>query len=333
MVPRRIVVLGAGAIGGPVAALLSQHRPPEQEVIAVARGAHGRAMRDHGLQILRPAPTERTPPVRLPVVADLSELSPFTDTDLVLLAVMGHHTRDAVAPIPVDVPIVSLQNGTGPLDELDRDGRPVIAGVVYVPAERRAPGQIALAGAPVPGAFLLGGWNAGGRAVHDRWGAWLAGQLVACGFRAEALDSGIASWVLAKVLGNLAGVVVALSDDDGTDALSQVLSLAQAEAEAVFAAAGLEWRTPAELAERIGPLTIEAVDGQPRVGGSTRHALCRGAPLETAMLHGPILEWGREHGVPTPVNRRLVALAERAGAERWTPGGLAPAELLAAVTR
>ena len=50
------------------------------------------------------------------------------------------------------------------------------------------------------------------------------------------------------------------------------------------------------------------VDGRARVGGSTRAALARGDLLETAWLHGPIVERGRALGVPTPVNEALIAL-------------------------
>ncbi len=252
---------------------------------------------------------------------------------------MGHHTRTAVDPLDPAVPIVSLQNGTHPLDVLGERGHPVIAGVVYVPAERLDPGVVALSGHPVPGTFLLGGWNPSGQTACAAMGDALATGLVAAGFRAACVEP-IAPWVRAKLLGNLAGIVVALSDatddDEGTGRLQAIVQAAQAEARAVFDAAGLSTRSPEELAERIGPLSIREVGGRPRVGGSTRHALRRrradpDTTLETAVLHGPILDLAAKHGLNTPVNRALIALADQAATEGWEPGAMAPETLAEAV--
>lgn len=298
----RLIVLGAGAIGAGIGGLLHTTGTP---VVLVARAAHGAAMAADGLDLRAPAGATR---VRLPVVGALQPLAPTPD-DLVLVCVMGHHTADAVAGLDPAVPVVSLQNGTAPLDVLASRGHAVTAGMVFVPAERRAPGVVVLSGDPVPGALLLGGWPSGGTAAAR----WLAPRLRDAGFRAEALDD-IAPWVHAKALANLGGIVVALCDDPPVD----VIEAARAEALAVHAAAGRTLPSVEALVERVGPLAVVPVDGQPRVGGSTRHALRRGDALETAALHGPVLEEGARLGVPTPVNAALVRLAEQA---RGTPAG------------
>ncbi len=72
---------------------------------------------------------------------------------------MGHDTDNVVANLPVDWPVVSFQNGIEPLESLR--GRPVVAAMLYVPAERRAPGVVALSGTPAPGDVFLGGWPRG----------------------------------------------------------------------------------------------------------------------------------------------------------------------------
>ena len=41
---------------------------------------------------------------------------------------------------------------------------------------------------------------------------------------------------------------------------------------------------------------------------------------------------GERHGVPTPVNRAITILAERAAAEGWAPERMSLAELEAALT-
>jgi 2-dehydropantoate 2-reductase len=81
---------------------------------------------------------------------------------------------------------------------------------------------------------------------------------------------------------------------------------------------------------RVGELRLAEVDGALRRGGSTRAALARGEPLETAALHGTVIALGRRAGLATPVNEALVALAERAFREGLRPGSMSPSSLRAA---
>lgn len=99
------------------------------------------------------------------------------------------------------------------------------------------------------------------------------------------------------------------------------------EARACFRAQGVEVVADEDFDARIGPMEVVAVDGLPRVGGSTRHALARGDRLETASLHGWFVDQGARLGVPTPLNAAVVALAARAMEERWAPSALSPVDL------
>lgn len=306
--PARVLVVGAGAIGAGVGALLFR---AGVDVTLIARGAHGRAMAHDGVDLRTPTGAER---IRVPVVARVEAISPRPD-DLVILSVMGQDTAEALAPIPPEVPVASMQNGSRPLDVIADRGHPLLAAVVFVPAVRRAPGVIALHGTPSPGGFLLGSWR-GAPAPHARW---LSEQLQAAGFVARVEDD-LGPWVRAKVLGNLAGIAVALCDAPPDD----LLQLARDEACAVWRAEGVQAQTVQALAKRTGHIGLAAVDGRDRVGGSTRQALSRGQALETPTLHDPIVDGGRRLGVPTPVNRALVTLARRAAAEGWEPGALSP---------
>ena len=305
----RLVILGAGAIGAGIGALLHE---AGTNVLLIARGPHRDAMATHGLDLRLPSGPRR---LRLPL-GTLQDLRPG---DLVLLATMGHDTIEATAALPAGWPVVSLQNGEAPLHALDR---PVIAAVVYVPAERRAPGVVVMAGSPYPGAILLGGWPSG--VVGPE--AALAEALRQAGFRTAIRDP-IAPWVRAKSLRNLGGALIALCDAPPAELVEALV----AEARAVYAAAGLPVANDADFDAAVGPLETVAVDGLPRVGGSTRHALSRGDRLETASLHGPIVALGRQWGVPTPRNTAIIALAEQAAAEGCPAGGMAPAALRAAL--
>jgi ketopantoate reductase len=44
-----------------------------------------------------------------------------------------------------------------------------------------------------------------------------------------------------------------------------------------------------------------------------------GAPVESAYLSGAIVELGARTGTPTPLNRALLTLSERAAREGWPP--------------
>lgn len=304
----RFVFLGAGAIGAGIGALVAA---AGRDVLLVARGAHGAAMARDGVDLRLPGGPRR---IRVPV-GEVGDVGP---ADLVVLCAMGHDTAEAVASLAPDRPIVSFQNGIAPLEALAP--RPVVAGMLYVPAERRAPGVVALAGTPAPGAVLMGRWPSGRVGVEGA----LADALAAAGFRAEVLDD-VAPWIRAKSLANLGGTAVALCDEPPRALVEAMV----AEARAVFAAAGAEVVPDDVFDARIGPMTVAAVDGTPRVGGSTRHALARGDRLETASLQGWFVREGERLGVPTPLNRGMVALSARAERERWRPGCLSPEELAA----
>ncbi len=297
----RLVVLGAGAIGAGIGGLLHE---AGADVLLVARGAHGEALASRGLDLRLPGGPKH---LQVPV----GRLDDVRAGDIVVLATMGHDTASAVASLPRDTVIVSFQNGIRPLDELA--GRPLIATMLYVPAERRAPGVVALAGTPAPGAIFLGGWPRGEVGPERA----LAAALVRAGFRVE-VKADIGPWVRAKALTNLGSAFVALCDDPPTPLIERCV----AEARACFAAEGVEVIPDEAFDAAIGPMQVAEVDGLPRVGGSTRHALARGDRLESEWLHGYFVALGARLGVPTPINAALVALADRAWRERWEPGSL-----------
>lgn len=318
--PRRVIVIGAGAIGAAVGALLFRVGVP---VVLVAGGRHGvgdhaRALRDAGVDLRFPDGARRLTPTRVPTVSSVAEAA-VTVEDLVLLATMGQDTSAAVQDLDPAVGVASFQNGLEPLDVLVARGHPTLAAMVYIPAERRGPGMIALPGVPVVGAVFLGEWGAPRPA---RWAAWLCDRLRAAGLRAEA-EPDIAPWIRAKLLTNLGGIVVALCDDAPFD----VIEAAVAEACAVWTAAGAPFETVEALITRVGPLSTALVDGRPRVGGSTRSALARGDALETASLHGSIVRAAHALGIPAPVNEALIRIAADAVRDRLVPGSMPPEEL------
>lgn len=134
-------------------------------------------------------------------------------------------------------------------------------------------------------------------------------------------------WKYTKLLLNLGNAVQALLSPDGR---SEVTDRARAEGEACLRAAGIDFASTADDAARRGDLLdVRDAGGTPRRGGSSWQSLQRRTgSIETDYLNGEIVLLGRQHGVPTPVNALLQALARQAAAAGATPGVLTAAEFL-----
>ncbi|MEQ1505069.1 MAG: 2-dehydropantoate 2-reductase, partial [Myxococcota bacterium] len=137
----RLVVVGAGAIGRAIAGLLADAGVP---VVLVDRRC-GPVPRPIDLRF-----PDRSRQVAVPRVGSVVAAAP-TAADLVAIAVMEHHTADVLDVLDPGVPVVSLQNGVTRLDRIADRGHPTLAGVVFLPAERRGIDAVALPGDPVPG--------------------------------------------------------------------------------------------------------------------------------------------------------------------------------------
>ncbi|MBV8219193.1 MAG: hypothetical protein JO325_12075, partial [Solirubrobacterales bacterium] len=105
----RIVIFGAGAIGGVVGAKLHQSGI---DVALIARGAHYEAIRDRGLTLEQPNAIT----LRLPIpVADAPDALDWSGDDVVMIATKSQDTTGALgalrAAAPATTPVVCLQNG------------------------------------------------------------------------------------------------------------------------------------------------------------------------------------------------------------------------------
>ncbi|HEX6417269.1 MAG TPA: 2-dehydropantoate 2-reductase [Acidimicrobiales bacterium] len=317
----RIVVLGAGAVGGLIGGRLAG---AGHDVTLVARGQHLRAMQRRGLT-LRSPDGAATVPVRAvgsPAEADLA------DGDVVVLAVKSQDTGEAVAALarvaPPGVAVVCAQNGVANERVALRAFPRVYGMVVMLPATHLEPGTVEAWCSPVTGLLDLGRFPAGVDATAEA----LAGALRGATFRAEARPD-IMRWKYRKLLLNLANAVEAVAAaDGGHDAL---VARAVAEGEAVLRAAGIDCASAEEDAARRRELPrIRPIAGRRRQGGSSWQSLARGlGSIETDYLNGEIVLLGRLHGVPTPTNELLQRLARQVATERRPPGSVPSGEILA----
>lgn len=103
----KIAVIGAGAVGGALAGILS--RAPDTQTSLLARGPHLAQIRDHGLRVSSP---DGDLTAHLPASDNPADLGP---QDVLLVTVKGHslpglapHLKPMIGP---DTVVVAVQNG------------------------------------------------------------------------------------------------------------------------------------------------------------------------------------------------------------------------------
>ncbi|MGZ6899572.1 MAG: ketopantoate reductase family protein [Acidimicrobiia bacterium] len=319
---RRIVIVGAGAVGGVLAARLVESGA---DVVAVARGEHAAAIARDGLVLADP---DREITVAVPVVERVAAVDLDPD-DLVLLAVKSQDTAavlaDLVAVADPSTAVACFQNGVGNERAVGAAFPNVLGAVVMMPATHLEPGRVVANSAPVPGLFDVGRADGGVDAATRH----LVAALAAAGFDARAVPD-VMRWKHTKLLMSVGNAVDALCPRD-RDAAA-LARRAKDEALAVYAAAGIGFASAAEEAERRGSLlTIRPVAGETRAGGSTWQSLARGlGAVEVEAFNGEIIRLGDAHGVATPVNRVLLERTLAAAAALELPGSVPAAELLGA---
>ncbi|MGC2243876.1 MAG: 2-dehydropantoate 2-reductase [Candidatus Aquilonibacter sp.] len=201
----RIVIVGAGAIGGYIAATLSR---AGMDVAAIARGAHLEAIRRDGITVVSSDLGQFT--ARIEASDDLRSLGTF---DLALLTFKAHQWPSflpQLAPaVHVGTTIVTLQNGvpfwfrrTPPLQTVDPNGaigavipdEQTIGGVVHVSGNIAEPGKIRQSGG---GRFILGAMDP---AVDERLTQLVTGMRDA-GLKPE-IEANIRHFTWLKLINN-----------------------------------------------------------------------------------------------------------------------------------
>jgi 2-dehydropantoate 2-reductase len=315
----RIVVFGAGAVGGVVAGRLFEQG---NEVVAVARGAHFDAMRENGLRVVDP---DRKITLPVAVVDDPAQIGWRAD-DVVLMTMKTQDSSAALAALAAaagpDLPVVCVQNGVENERLALRHFAHVYAICVMLPAEHLEPGVVAASSSPITGLLDIGRYPAGTDDTAHAVADVLSGATFESIVRADVMR-----WKYRKLLMNLANAVEALCAP-GDDA-NELARLARREGSAVLTAAGIDVATIEEDRERRGDrLTPRLARG----GGSTWQSLRRGTgSLETDYLNGEIALLARRHGVESPVNVLLQSAANDAARRKSAPGTLRAADLLKGV--
>lgn len=308
----RYIIYGAGAVGGLTGALMAE---AGQDVLLIARGAHYEAIAADGLTIESSRGSRSVP---VPVVAEPAAAG-VEEGDVVLLAMKSQDTAAAADTLrrcaAMSTAVVCLQNGVENERVALRLFRRVYGVCIMCPAAHLEPGVVQQSSVPLPGLLDIGRYPTG----TDDTTAQTSRAFRAAGF--ESLErTEVMRWKYRKLLLNLGNAVQALIGPPG---LGRLTKLAREEGERCLVAAGTDFASAEEDAERRGDrLTVQDIDGRPR-GNSSWQSLQRGAgSIETDYLNGEISLLGRLHGVPTPVNDLLQRLAFEAAVRGDRPGQL-----------
>jgi 2-dehydropantoate 2-reductase len=297
----KIAMMGAGGVGGFFGGRLAN---AGYDVTFIARGKHLEALRRDGLTI----ENEPQGDIRVARVKATDRPSEVGPVDLVILSVKLWDTADAAREIaPMVGPstgVLSLQNGVVK-DDILREFFPasqVMGGVGYVATHISRPGVIHQTGTMQR--IVLGEYD--GRA-SDR-ARFLHEALVKAGVKAElSPDVRRAIWEKYVFLVGLSATTSAMRKTIGPilqhPRTREFLLDVMREVAAVGRAKGVPLRD-GFAEDRLAYCDTLAAS----VTSSMHHDLERGNRLELPWLSGGVVELGTQLGVPTPLNRAVVAV-------------------------
>ena len=314
----RIVIAGAGAIGGYIGARLAK---AGGDVVLFARGSHLQAMQDRGLRVVSP---DGDFEVRPEVTGDLNTIG---RADVIFLGVKAH-SLTTLAPqlrplLGPDTVVVSTQNGIpwwyfqgygGELEGLHLD-RVDPGGVIAAAIEpRRVVGSLAYFSTDIaePGVIhhtegnrISFGEPDGTRTERTKR---IAEALIAAGFRCP-VTTRFRHEIWVKLLGNVAFNPISALTGGTLEELarhpdvSAVVRQLMAETEAVAGRLGIE--LPISIDQRMA--------GAEKVGAHKTSMLQdfeAGRPMELEAIVGAVVELGERLGVAMPATKTVYACAK-----------------------
>lgn len=309
----RVGVIGAGAIGGTIAALLDRGG---HDVAVTARGEHLAALRSSGLRLSGGFGDHIARVDAAPTLADRPEL-----------AVLAVKAPDAAAALRQNAdalagtPLLVVQNGLDGLAVAAREAptSPLAGGLSLLAAQHLRLGEIAVTAA-LP---TILGRPAGGSPEPLEAFARLLGAVMPI----ERLPGDIAGAQWTKLLINHVNALPAITGWSVQETVAdprtrRVLVASMRESVRIAHAAGIRFAPMRGLDDRllslvallptgIGgflPRRMAAAMGEVPNYGSTLQSIRRGRPTEIDALNGAVVRVASEHGLAAPVNAALTAM-------------------------
>jgi 2-dehydropantoate 2-reductase len=304
----RICIVGCGAVGSLFAANLAQLEDVEVWAYDVSE-PHVAAINEHGLRLSGAGDLVG----RLRATTDAAELPPC---DFGIVATKAMHTASAISATADafgDGAVCSVQNGIGNEEAIAQHVERVIRGTTFPAGRILEPGHVRW---DVKGDTTLGPFEP--RPAPMQAVERLAEACTRAGMPAQAVaDARGAQWrkVIFNAATNPAGALTGLTHGRVCEdpALRRLVSGLVDEGKAVCAAQGVELDADPEA------LIDHAA--RPDVAYGHKASMLQDVearrPTEVDWLNGGISRFGREHGVPTPLNDAIWALMRGLEAS-WT---------------
>jgi 2-dehydropantoate 2-reductase len=285
--------MGAGAVGCYYGAMLAR---AGHKVTLIGRPQHVQAAQRSGLRLETNTFNEA---VRLQASTDPGAVR---GADLVLFSVKSNDTESAgqavAAHLGSDTAILTLQNGVDNAERLAATlGRDVIPAVVYVAVEMAGPGHVRhhgrgelVIGPSESSKAIVAAFAAAGVAVeisNNVAGALWAKLIVNCAYNALSAITQLPYGRLVQGAG-----VPAVMDDVVDECLAVALAA--------------KVQVPVDMHATVRRIA----QTMPAQYSSTAQDLARHKKSEIDHLNGFVVRKGEALGVPTPVNRALLALVK-----------------------
>lgn len=292
----RVVIIGAGAVGGCIGGFLAKQGFP---TTFVARGQHGQTIQEKGLLVKRP---QQSFSVQVECHPKIDSVN-WREGDVAILATKLNDAESALDDLLLSAgtqtPVVCATNGIHAELWAAKRFDHVISMMIWMPTTYLVHGEVEVYGGDCPGVLDCGAVDA-----HDSVALETAKQLcerlTSAGFD-SVFRKNIEHWKNAKWITNLANTAQALVEDDW----KSVAKAAQLEGIEVLEKAGKNRISREDLRDRTECVNLLPIDGRDRPGGSTWQSLQRDKPLESPWLEGAIVELGLQIGMPTPINQCL----------------------------
>jgi len=301
----KVCVVGCGAVGSLFAAGLAQLDDVEVWAYDLDE-AHVRAINEGGLRISGAGELE----ARLRATSDASELPPC---DFGIVATKSMHTDAATAAVGhafAEGSACSVQNGVGNEEAIAEHVERVIRGTTFPAGRIVEPGHVQW---DVKGDTTIGPFEPSPASMEEV--ERLAEACTRGGLPTQAVaDARGPQWrkVIFNAATNPVGALTGLTHGQvcEDEALRRLVSGLVDEGKAVAAAQGIELDAdPEELIDYAA---------RPEVAYGHKASMLQDAearrPTEIDYLNGGIVRFGREQGVPTPLNEAVTALIK--GMER-----------------
>ncbi|WP_300345855.1 ketopantoate reductase C-terminal domain-containing protein [Nesterenkonia sp.] len=222
-------------------------------------------------------------------------------------------------------PILTLQNGLAAEPILLRRFSKVYGGSILIPASYTETGTVIAGAAPKVAVFVMGRMPAG----SDPQAEQIAQLLRRIDWMVQ-VDDHVVAWKALKLLRSVRNGLDLMRIPDA-DVKQHLAAAVSEEAAGALAAAGIPVARDADRTADMSQFQVDPASGYTIGQQSTWQSFARGAGShEVDYLNGEIVQLGRLHGVPTPVNTAIQTTLGRAGLQGTAPGEIPADDVIAA---